>query len=927
MKGPRPGLRCGFRSLIGPLVLRPAAVDRLRFLLTVSGIAVGVATIAAIRLANASVLSSFSDTVDLVAGKASITVLADGPGIPEATLSRLAWLRRAGATLAPAITETAAAGAADGEVVEVLGIDPLADGAARQYSFAPSQDDSAEHATYSGAQATRSFLEGVRGSEAPGAGAAVERAEAHSPFEENPPFPVAAAKQDALGSEANLFSIFDRDSILVTEAFAARHALRAGSSFPLVTNSVERTFRVAAVLRLTGAARAASGSIVFMDLAAAQEAFGKVGRLDRIDVVLPPGLSEEGRARFEAEIRASLPPGTTAGRPERRTETVDRLVRAFRVNLSALGLIALLVGMYFVYNTLSISVLRRRTDIGTVRALGASKRSVFAVFLAEGLALGTLGSAAGAGLGAALAKFALLLVGGTATQLYIPSAHPSLHLDPLVLLLAFALGVVSSTLSALAPALEAAGVEPAATMRHGSVEAARRRRTRPLALAGAVLLVLAALATRPGPVRGLPLFGFASVFLIVSGVSLLAPAAVTFVSARLDGPALRLFGVEARLARANLTGSLSRTSVAVAALTMALAMMVAVAVMVGSFRTTVATWASQTLSSDLFLSPASGRSGPSFGRIPDEAIALVRSVPGVDEVGPFLAFSATWNGVPFTVGSGLFAFIAKHGNLPLVDGRDPRVVLAGALERGEAMVSEPYAEKFRVKTGDEVELPTDKGPVRMRVAGVYTDYSNDRGTITLDRAQFQRIWPLAGASTAAVTLKPGVPPEEGARRVAAALRGRYALRVRTNATLRKVVLRIFDRTFAVTYALEAVALAVAVLGVFNTLTALVLERRREIGLLRVLGASAARVKRAVRYEAAAIGGLGAGLGALAGGAMSLVLVHVINRQSFGWTIAMHVPWGFLAAALGLVLLATLAAASRPAGLAAATDVAAALKEE
>lgn len=859
------GFRSGFRPLIGPLVLRPAAKDRLRFLLTISGIAVGVATIAAIRLANASVLSSFSDTVDFVAGKAGVTILADGPGIPEATLARLAWVRRVGATLAPAITETAAAGAADGEVVNVLGIDPLTDTAAREYSFAQ--------------------------------------------------------------SASRLSSIFEENSILITESFAGRHRLSPGSSLPLVTNGVERTFRVAAVLRPVGAARAASGSILFMDLAAAQEAFGKVGRLDRIDVVPPPGLSEDDRARFEEEIRASLPPGTTAGRPERRTETVDRLVRAFRVNLSALGLIALLVGMYFVYNTLSISVLRRRTDIGTVRALGASRRSVFAVFLAEGLALGVLGSTAGVGLGVVLAKGALLLVGGTATELYIPSAHPSLHLDPLVLLFAFGLGVASSVLSALAPALEAASVDPAATMRHGSVEAVRRRRTRPLALTGVVLLVLAFLATLPGPVRGLPLFGFVSVFLIVSGVSLLAPAAVTFAAARLDGPALRLFGVEARLARANLTGSLSRTSVAVAALTMALAMMVSVAVMVGSFRTTVATWVGQTLASDLFLSPASGKSGASFGRIPDEAIEIVRGVPGVDEVDPFLAFGATRDGVPFTIGSGLFAFIAKHGNLPLVDGRDTREVFTEALGKDEAMISEPYAEKFRVKTGDFVELPTDKGPARVRVSGIYTDYSNDRGTVTLDRAHFQRLWPLTGAVTVAVTLKEGVSPEEGARRVSAALRGRYVLRVRTNATLRKLVLRIFDRTFAVTYALEAVALAVAVLGVLNTLTALVLERRREIGLLRVLGASAARVRRAVRYEAAAIGGLGVALGALSGGAMSLVLVHVINRQSFGWTIAMHPPWGFLAAALGLVLLATLAAASRPAGLAAATDPAAALKEE
>jgi putative ABC transport system permease protein len=428
-------------------------------------------------------------------------------------------------------------------------------------------------------------------------------------------------------------------------------------------------------------------------------------------------------------------------------------------------------------------------------------------------------------------------------------------------------------------------------------------------------------------VNGLPLFGFLSVFLVVAGASLLAPASVTFAAARLDGLALRLFGVEARIARANLTGSLSRTSVAVAALTMGLSMMVAVAVMVGSFRTTVATWVSQTLSSDLFLGPASGRSGPSLGRIPEEAIAAVRAVPGVDEVDPYLAFSATRDGVPFTIGSGSFAFIAKHGNLPLVDGRDPKRVFAEALAKGEAMVSEPYAEKFHVKTGDTVELPGPRGAVRVRVAAVYTDYSNDRGTITLDRAHFQRLWPLTGASTLAVTLEPGISPEEGARRVERALRGRFALRVRTNATLRALVLKIFDRTFAVTYALEAVAIAVAVLGVFNTLTALVLERRREIGLLRVLGASAARVKRAVRYEAAAIGGLGIAMGLASGAAMALVLVHVINRQSFGWTIALRWPAAFLAGALALVFATTLLASARPAGLAAATDVAAALKEE
>ncbi len=856
----------GARHLFAPLVLRPARKDRLRFALTISGIAVGVATMTAIRLANASVLSSFAETVDVVAGRASITILPDGPGIPESVLGRLTWLARVPARVVPAVFETAAAGAADGEAVEVLGIDPVSDPEARDYAFAGR-------------------------------------------------------------SAGGLFTIFGKDSVLVTEEFARRKGLSPGDVLPLVAGGVERRLRVAAVLARRGPARAASGSIVFMDIAAAQEAFGKIGRLDRIDVVLPEGTPEERRAAIEEEIRASLPPGVTAGRPERRTETVDRMVRAFRVNLTALGLIALLVGVYFVYNTLSISVLRRRTDIGTVRALGASARAVLAVFLAEGAALGITGSALGLLLGVLLARVALLAVGGTATELYLPSAHPRLGLDAGVLATAFGLGVASSILSALAPALEAARVAPAATLRHGSVEAARRRAARPLALVGTGLLVLALLATRPGPVGGLPFFGFVSVFLVVAGVSLLAPAAVTFTAARLDGTAVRLFGVTARIARANLTGSLSRTAVAVAALTMGIGMMVSVAVMVGSFRSTVARWVEQTLKADLFVTPASGRSGPSFGRLPEEAIALVESVGGVADVDPFLAYAATRRGVPFTVGSGRFEVLAAHGRLPLLDGRDVGRVALEAKKRGEAFVSEPYAEKFGVSRGDVVEIPSDRGPVRLRVAAVYVDYSNDRGTITIDRDLFRKIYGLSGAVSLAVTLDPRLDPEEGRRRLLAAAAGRFALRVRTNAALKREVLRIFDRTFAVTYALEGVAIAVAVLGVFNTLTALVLERRREIGLLRVLGASAETVRRAVRFEALAIGALGSVLGLGSGGAMSLVLVHVINRQSFGWTISVRWPVGFLAAAIALVLATTVLSAARPARLAAATDAAAALKEE
>jgi putative ABC transport system permease protein len=862
------------RPLLAPLLLRPFREDRGRFVLTVAGIAVGVATMAAILLANASVLSSFTATVDVVAGKAGLTVLADGPGIPEETLERLAWLRTKGIAIVPAVSATIALGGGaggDGEVLELLGIDPVTDPSVRDYRFVAETADET--------------------------------------------------------SLKRLFGIFRAGAVLLPAPLAKRLGLAPGAELDVLSGGAAHRLRVAGILELSGAARAAAGSVLFTDLATAQEVLGREGHLDRIDLVLPAGLGEADRTALEASVRDSLPPGVTVGRPERRTATVDRMVRSFRVNLTALGLVALLVGTYFVYNTLSISVLRRRSDIGTVRALGASARSVFLVFLAEGAALGVLGGALGVALGALLARIALAAVGGTATDFYLPQAAPVFTLDPAALATSFLAGLVASILSALAPAVEAARVQPAATFRRGSVEASRRRAVGPLALGGVVALGLAALATRPGPVNGLPLFGFASVFLVIAGVSLLAPLAVVTVARLADGPAVRLLGVEARIARANLTGSLSRTAVAVAALSMGISMMVAVAFMVGSFRATVVDWVSQTLKADLFVAPESGRSQRALGRLPEEAIRLVASVPGVASVDPFLSFEATRDGAPYTIGSGRFDLVAAHGDLPMADGSRTREVLARALEGNEAVVSEPYSVKFGVKAGDTVTLPAVAGPIALRVAGVYRDYSNDRGTVTIDRALFRRIFRMDGAVSLAVRLDPGVAPEEARRRLFAAADGRYALRVQTNAALREAALALFDRTFAVTWALEAVAIAVAVLGVFSTLLALVLERRREIALLRVLGASAARVARAVRLEAAALSSLGIVLGVAAGAAMGLVLVHVVNRQSFGWTIRTEVPWLFLAGALALVLLATLVAAARPARLAAATDPAAVLKEE
>ena len=426
-------------------------------------------------------------------------------------------------------------------------------------------------------------------------------------------------------------------------------------------------------------------------------------------------------------------------------------------------------------------------------------------------------------------------------------------------------------------------------------------------MAALALAVLAAIASQMGPVDGRPLFGYlAALFLIGALAASVAPLVAGF-SSLTAGAMRRLFGAEGLLATRSLAGSLRRTSVLVGALATAIAMTAAVGIMVGSFRQTVLLWMHDRLQADLYIRPAGPVSADRHPTMSADSADLLRALPEVEAVDTFRAYEISYNGKPATLGGGDARVAADHSAQREVFRR---------LASGEqaVVVSEPFANKHNVKAGDKLTLQLGGKSAQFLIVDVYYDYASERGYIIMDRSTLLRYLPDPSPSNVAVYLKKGVDIEQGRRAVEEALAGRKLL-ILTNRSLREEAIRTFDRTFAITYALEAVAVFVAIMGVAGALLALVIDRRREFGLLRFLGGAKEQLRRLILFEAGLLGLLANIAGVIAGVFLSLLLIFVINKQSFGWTIQFHWPVAVLLGALSLVFLATVASALYPARVA------------
>jgi len=713
------------------------------------------------------------------------------------------------------------------------------------------------------------------------------------------------------------------NSIAITEKLANRHGLKRGQKITLIVGSKKVTLTITNLLKMEGPANSLEGNFGLIDIASAQEALEKVGLIDRIDVIVDKSQPMEATER---ELKKVIPPGVEVRRSDTRSGQIEKMVSAFHLNLTALSFISLIVGMFLIYNAISVSVIQRRREIGILRSIGLTRPQVLGLFIGEAAWIGCLGSLVGIGLGIGLAKLMLYLVSRTITALYILVKAEHLLISPSILMAGFGMGVFASVLSSIGPAREASKIAPKEALALGTLETKIRTRLGHFSLIGVGLLILSLILALQRPISHRPIFGFLAALLILIGVSFLIPSVTTFLN-RLLAPLLhRLFGSEGKLASRYLHDSMARTAITIAALMTALSMLISISIMILSFRKTVDLWVEQSINGDVFIFPGSYSITGYSALLPLEVSRALPSLPGVKAVDSFRALEVEYQGQPALIAAVDGQVFLNMKVIRFTRGNS-RAILRQFAEGQAILVTESFSLRHHVKAGDRIKLNTPQGEREFLVSGVFYDYSSDWGMVLLEKKLFQSLWKDETIHSAGIYLKEGVSQEAFKEAIRERYSKPYRLFVVSHRQLRKEVLKIFDQTFAITYALEFIAIIVAILGIVNSLNALIIERQRDIGIVRAVGAFQRQIQKTTLIEAGMIGFFSHILGLLCGFLLSVLLIYVINKQSFGWTVQFSIPLRSLIESWLIVMITSIGAGFIPARRAAKMNVVESLRME
>lgn len=702
-------------------------------------------------------------------------------------------------------------------------------------------------------------------------------------------------------------ALLDGRSAWLSPLAAANRGLAAGGTLRLVSGTGERDFRIAGVL--PGLATAGEAAVI--DIAAAQSAFGRVGTLSRIDLRLAPGVDRE---RFAASLAALLPPGVLATPPASLGERAASITRAYRVNLDALALIALATGAFLVFSTLALQAARRRQEYALLRALGLRRRDVAALLAVEGASIGAVGALLGTALGLEASRFLLQRVGTDLGAGYFSGEGAVFAPHAGALAVIAALGVAMAVAAALAVARAVGRMDVSEGLRDRSIDlpsgrGGGMRAAALFALAGIPLLFVPAIG-------GLPLGGYAAILAwLVASVLAVGPACRAIL-ARMGAPASPV----ANLALAQVRHLPGHLSASVAGIVVSASLCVAMAIMVFSFRVSLADWLGGVVGADLYV--RSGAGGET-GYLDADEQRRVGALPQVArmEALRFDRLAVTPQAQPLTL-------IARPIDARILEGfrADPPGVPARGAEI-PVWISEAVRDLHGWHPGDRVELPIAGRATPVRVAGVIRDYARTWGAVLIPVEDYRRVTGDTRANDLALHLAAGVTVEAAEAALRATLPAARGLAFEDARELRTRSLALFDRTFAVTYALEAIAIVIGLAGMTSSFAALAWSRRREFGVLRFLGFRRGEVLRMLAVEGAAAGALGSAIGLVTGIAMSLVLIHVVNRQSFHWTMEVHWPVAGLAALLGAIVALCAAGARLSGALAVRKEAVLAVKDD
>jgi len=835
----------------------------LRWVLTIGGIVLGVALLVGMYTANESVLEAFNRTVEHIAGKTQLQVSAGDGGFAEEVLERVESDPDVRAA-APVIEQVVDSGIRGQGKLLILAVDMTGDRSLRDYD-----------------------LEGG----------------------------------DEEVMDDPLVFLAQPDSLILTRDFAARNGLTSGSKLSMKTMEGDKQFTVRGILRSGGMTAAFGGNLAIMDIYAAQKFFGMGRRFDRIDIGLKEGVTLE---QGQASLRTLLGPGFDVEPPSGRGQHFESLMSVYSMTMNVASLFALFIGTFIIYNSFAIAVTQRRAEIGILRALGATRGQIRTLFLGESAIAGLAGSAVGIGFGLLMAQGLTASTNAFMEGVMGASANADhMLVRPWLLVTAAAVGMTTSMIAAFLPARNAARVDPVKALQKGQYQVLsagenRRRRT----------VALTAIAIAEGCIvfgRSQLVF-YSGYFLAVLAMLLLTPALSLYLSKILRGPLKWLRPVEGALAADSLIQAPRRTSATVAALMLSLALVIALGGMARASYMQITDWMDSTMNPDFFVTTTENISNRTY-HFPDSMTDGLRRIPGIAEVQPVRIVRINFRGKPVMLVAIDSESIARRTRGRRVTAGDFDGMYRAAAAQKGLIIADNLAQLEKLKLGETLEIATPTGVLRLPIAGILQDFSNQLGTIFIERALYRRLWKDDAVDVFRIYLAPGAKAADVRGRILERFAQERRLFVLSNKEVRSYVFKVTDQWFGMTYLQLFVAVLVAILGIVNTLTVSITDRRRELGVLRAVGGLRNQIRHTIWMEALAIGIIGLMLGVVAG-ALNLYYLLTVVRQSFaGIALEYRFPFGIVGLLVPVILGAAFGSALFPAESAVRSSLVEALEYE
>ncbi len=705
------------------------------------------------------------------------------------------------------------------------------------------------------------------------------------------------------------------NSVLVSGQSLKELGKSVGDSQQVIIGGKEMTLHISGVIKEDDANRSALENLFIADIASAQELTGKTGRIDFIDVIAETESEQNRLMQF-------LPEGYELQKSGARSQTAEQMLDAFNINLQSLSLLALIVGLFLIYNTMTFSVVRRKTVIGTLRSIGVTSNEIYKMILTEALVIGVAGTILGLIAAYFVSKFLIIFISQTINDLYYVVSVREIYVSPFVIAKGAALGIFATLFSALKPAREASRVHPRSAMMRTEQESGLLKKIPKMTITGIVIMAAGAvILILPSKNIWLSYFG---ILPVITGFALITPAIILSVE-KIFSPLFKsLFGITGKIASRSVIQNISRTYVAIAALALAVAATVGVGTMINSFRDTVIEWLGARLNADLFISAPNLISRRNDAVLSDDLIGKIKSIDGVEGINFYREIELYHDGKRVHLISsgvsekGFEGFQFKEGN--------PEEVW-NAFLNGEVLVSEPFAYRNELDVGSMLSLKTDKGMREFRVAGIYYDYASDQGLVTIHHEHFKKYWNAKGVSGISAYVNDEKVIESVKEKIQSIDTGGQEIVVRSYKYLRDSSIEIFDRTFLVAKVLQILSVIVAFIGILSSLMSLQLERRKELGILRANGLLPSQLFKMVTLQTFLMG-ITAGVLALPlGNLLAAILVFIINKRSFGWTMQFNIVPSIMLEALLLSVFAALLAGINPGYMMSRTSPVNALREE